>query len=79
LCIDTIYVDEQNSILQDSFYERLLAVDNAILIPTNTVINITVTSDDVIHSWAIPQLGVKLDAIPGRVASTSIIAFIEGT
>lgn len=46
---------------------RLFEVDNRLLIPNNSHIRILVTSDDVIHSWAIPLLGIKIDANPGRM------------
>ena len=50
---------------------RLLEVDNRILVPIDTTIRIIVTSADVIHSFGIPSLGVKVDAIPGRLNETS--------
>lgn len=46
---------------------RLLSVDNSLYLPINSNIIIRVTSEDVIHSWAIPALGIKLDCIPGRI------------
>jgi cytochrome c oxidase subunit 2 len=46
---------------------RLLEVDNRLILPHNTLIRCSVTSQDVIHSWAVPQLGIKVDAIPGRL------------
>nr|ARH54041.1 cytochrome c oxidase subunit 2 [Abax parallelus] len=46
---------------------RLLDVDNRIILPFNTQIRILVTAADVIHSWTIPSLGVKIDATPGRL------------
>lgn len=46
---------------------RLLDVDNRIVIPFNSQIRIITTSTDVIHSWTIPSLGVKIDATPGRL------------
>jgi heme/copper-type cytochrome/quinol oxidase subunit 2 len=46
---------------------RLLSVDNPVYLPAKSNIIIRVTSDDVIHSWAIPSLGVKIDCIPGRI------------
>jgi cytochrome c oxidase subunit 2 len=49
---------------------RLLGVDNAIYVPVNKVVEITTTGADVIHSWAIPQFGVKMDAVPGRLNHT---------
>lgn len=46
---------------------RLLATDNAIVLPIDTNIRLLVTAEDVIHSWAMPALGVKIDAVPGRL------------
>lgn len=46
---------------------RLLEVDNRTVIPINTEIRLIVTAADVIHSWAVPRIGVKADAIPGRL------------
>lgn len=47
---------------------RLLAVDKRLVLPSNSYINLCITSEDVIHSWALPHLGIKVDAIPGRLA-----------
>nr|YP_009991885.1 cytochrome c oxidase subunit II [Urocolius indicus]QNN84759.1 cytochrome c oxidase subunit II [Urocolius indicus] len=57
---------------------RLLEVDHRIIIPMESPIRIIVTADDVLHSWAIPTLGVKTDAIPGRLNQTSFIATRPG-
>nr|YP_009487838.1 cytochrome c oxidase subunit II [Anopheles nimbus]AWB98929.1 cytochrome c oxidase subunit 2 [Anopheles nimbus] len=46
---------------------RLLDVDNRIVLPMNNQIRILVTATDVLHSWTIPSLGVKVDATPGRL------------
>nr|YP_010985473.1 cytochrome c oxidase subunit II [Unedogemmula leucotropis]WOK81717.1 cytochrome c oxidase subunit 2 [Unedogemmula leucotropis] len=46
---------------------RLLEVDHRVVLPTETDIRVLVTSADVIHSWTVPSLGVKVDAIPGRL------------
>ncbi len=46
---------------------RLLEVDNRLVVPINLEVRILVTAADVIHSWTIPRLGVKIDAIPGRL------------
>ena len=54
-----------NEIREASF--RLLDVDNRAVLPFNTQIRILVTAADVIHSWTVPALGVKADAIPGRL------------
>lgn len=47
-------------------FPRLLTVDNELVVPVDTVVRILATSGDVIHSFAIPSMGVKVDAIPGR-------------
>lgn len=46
---------------------RLLETDNRIVVPVNTNVRIQTTATDVIHSWAVPSLGIKIDAIPGRL------------
>nr|WHM50486.1 cytochrome c oxidase subunit 2 [Helicostoa sinensis] len=50
---------------------RLLEVDHRMVLPTHTYIRILVTSADVIHSWTVPSLGVKADAVPGRLNQVS--------
>nr|AON77091.1 cytochrome c oxidase subunit II [Crangon hakodatei] len=50
---------------------RLLDVDNRTVLPMNTQIRVLVTATDVIHSWTVPALGVKADAIPGRLNQLS--------
>ena len=57
---------------------RLLETDNRVVIPYLTNIRILVSRADVLHSWAVPRLGVKIDAIPGRLNQTSIIAYRPG-
>lgn len=49
---------------------RLLDVDNPMVVPVDTVIRILVTAADVLHSFAVPSLGIKRDAVPGRVNET---------
>nr|YP_010930295.1 cytochrome c oxidase subunit II [Apphia nigricarina]WKK49884.1 cytochrome c oxidase subunit II [Apphia nigricarina] len=51
---------------------RLLEVDNSIVLPYNTNIRMLFTSSDVIHSWTIPSLGIKVDCSPGRINQGSI-------
>ena len=46
---------------------RLLEVDKKLMLPINTSIRLLITSDDVLHSWAVPSLGIKVDACPGRI------------
>nr|QZR91905.1 cytochrome c oxidase subunit II [Mileewa rufivena] len=52
---------------------RLLDVDNRIVLPFQTQTRIIVSSMDVIHSWTIPSLGVKIDALPGRLNQSKIL------
>lgn len=52
---------------------RLLDVDNSLVIPYNTNIRIVISRIDVIHSWTIPSVGVKVDAIPGRLNQLLLI------
>ncbi len=49
---------------------RLLGVDNVVVVPVNKVVEVVTTGADVIHSWAVPQFGVKMDAVPGRLNHT---------
>nr|YP_010127370.1 cytochrome c oxidase subunit II [Apomecyna saltator]QPO99866.1 cytochrome c oxidase subunit II [Apomecyna saltator] len=55
----------------NSFNFRLLDVDNRMIIPFHSQIRILVTAADVIHSWTVPSLGVKIDATPGRLNQAS--------
>ena len=61
-------------ILEDDELEegqpRLLATDTAVVLPVGAKIRLLTTADDVIHSWAVPALGVKMDSVPGRVNET---------
>ena len=57
---------------------RLLDVDNNVVIPVDTNIRFIVTGQDVIHSFAVPSLGMKVDGIPGRLNQTAPIAEREG-
>jgi len=58
---------------------RLLGVDNILEVPVNKVVEIETTGADVIHSWTIPQFGVKMDAVPGRLNHTWFKATQTGT
>ena len=49
---------------------HLLGVDNPIVVPVNKVVEVETTGADVIHSWALPEMGVKMDAVPGRLNHT---------
>jgi cytochrome c oxidase subunit 2 len=70
LAFDSIMVDLE---------PRLLCVDNPLNIPTHTNILLAITSADVIHSFALPAAGIKVDAIPGRVATVGLFVLGEHT
>lgn len=55
----------------DYEYHRLLSVDNSAKIPAKRHVRILITSADVLHSWCVPSLGIKVDACPGRLNQTS--------
>jgi len=57
---------------------RLLEVDNPLVLPINTHVRVLMTSTDVIHDWAVPSLGAKLDANPGRLNGLSVLIEREG-
>ena len=54
---------------------RLLEVDKRIILPVDTRVRLLVGRDDVIHSWSVPSLGVKVDGVPGRLNQVAL--FIE--
>jgi len=57
---------------------RLLEVDNRIVLPIQTEIRVLVTAADVIHAWTIPALGIKVDAVPGRLNQLRVSINIPG-
>jgi cytochrome c oxidase subunit 2 len=57
---------------------RLLEVDSRVVVPTQTHVRILTTGSDVLHSFAVPSLGLKMDAIPGRLNQTSVLIEREG-
>ncbi|MEO9339975.1 cytochrome c oxidase subunit II [Mesorhizobium sp. SB112] len=59
-------------------YPRLLAVDNEVVVPINTMVRVLVTASDVIHAFAMPAFGMKVDAVPGRINETWFKAEKEG-
>ncbi len=50
--------------------KRLLETDAEVVVPVNTNVRVQVTSNDVLHAWAVPAFGVKIDAVPGRLNQT---------
>ena len=57
---------------------RLLEVDNRVVLPVNTHVRLIITGADVLHSWAVPSLGIKCDAIPGRLNQVPLFIKREG-
>ncbi|YP_009024986.1 cytochrome c oxidase subunit II (mitochondrion) [Trachypithecus francoisi] len=57
---------------------RLLEVDNRVVLPIEAPVRMMITSQDVLHSWTIPTLGLKTDAIPGRLNQTTFTAMRPG-
>jgi len=57
---------------------RLLAVDNELVVPVNKIVRVQVTGEGIIHSFAVPAFGIKIDAIPGRLNETWFKATREG-
>lgn len=58
--------------------KRLLETDTRVVVPVDTTVRVLVTSADVIHAWAVPAFGVKMDAVPGRINETWFRATKEG-
>ncbi|KAG4934598.1 hypothetical protein JHK85_002874 [Glycine max] len=75
LTFDSYTIPEDDLELGQS---RLLEVDNRVVVPAKTHLRIIVTPADVPHSWAVPSLGVKCDAVPGRLNQISISVQREG-
>jgi cytochrome c oxidase subunit 2 len=59
-------------------FPRLLATDNDIVVPVNATVRVLVTASDVIHAFAVPAFGIKVDAVPGRINETWFKATREG-
>jgi cytochrome c oxidase subunit 2 len=59
-------------------YPRLLAVDNEVVVPINATVRVLVTASDVIHAFAMPAFGIKVDAVPGRINELWFKAEREG-
>lgn len=71
------YMIHQDDLEEGAF--RLLEVDRRIVLPLGVCLRLITTSSDVLHSWAVPALGVKIDAVPGRLNQFWIVADRPGT
>lgn len=76
IAFDSFMIAEDDLELGDL---RELAVDNYLVLPINTSIRLLISSNDVIHSFAIPSLGLKMDALPGRLNSLGFVINREST
>lgn len=72
-----VYMSPLNDLMVGS--KRLLEVENRLILPTGVLVQFNITSRDVIHSFALPTLGVKVDATPGLLTVAPIIASKVGT
>jgi cytochrome c oxidase subunit 2 len=70
------YMVATNDLTKGAF--RLLEVDNRVVLPINTHVRLLITAADVLHSWAVPALGLKVDATPGRLSQASLFIKREG-
>jgi cytochrome c oxidase subunit II len=78
---DDGFVFDSNMIPDDQLkpgQPRLLAVDNEMVVPVNKTVRVQVTADGIIHAFAVPSFGIKIDAIPGRLNETWFRATREG-
>lgn len=65
--------------LDDAAEPKLLRTDNEMVVPVNKIVKLQVTAADVLHSWAMPSFGFKIDAVPGRLNQFWFKAEREGT
>jgi cytochrome c oxidase subunit II len=75
IAFDANMIDTKNL---KSNQPRLLETDNHVVVPVNKVVKVLITSNDVLHAWAVPSFGVKRDAVPGRINETWFKAEKEG-
>ncbi len=75
-------IDYDSHLVQDADLKpgqpRLLSVDEPLVVPINTNIRLLYTSTDVIHSWAVPAFGIKMDCVPGRLNENWVHVKREG-
>lgn len=79
---ETIFKFNSYMVHEDDLYQgdlRLLKTDMPLFLPRGTHIRLLITSSDVLHSWAVPSFGVKVDAVPGRLNQTFLFLKNSGT
>lgn len=75
----TSFMIPDEDIDEQAGQQRLLSVDNPVVVPVDTRVQVLVTAGDVLHSFALPAAGIKMDAVPGRMNSTWMQFNEEGT
>ena len=75
IMFDSYMIPENELVIGE---RRLLEVDRKVWLPVNTYIRLLITAVDVLHAWAIPAFGIKMDAIPGRLNQVSLFIKREG-
>ena len=75
---DDLYELMDNGSYKHNGAFRLLEVDNRVMLPVKENIRLLITAADVLHSWAVPSFGIKVDACPGRLAQASLFLKREG-
>jgi len=75
--MDGLLVFEHDSYIDADRAIRLIDVDNRVVVPSQEHIRALITSSDVLHSWALPSLGVKIDAVPGRLNQFVFIVILN--
>ena len=76
---DATMIEDEAELAKTKNKLRLLETDNSVVVPVDTTVRVIVTASDVLHAWAIPAFGVKLDAVPGRLNETWFKATKTGT
>jgi len=76
--IETMFLQIDSFMDTEATINRLLEVTNRLVIPVGHFVGLHITAADVIHSFALPQLGVKVDAIPGRIAQATLFVPTSG-
>ena len=76
LSLDSFMIADREELEEDQPW--LLETDTRVVLPVDTTIRVLVTADDVIHSWAMPAFGIKVDAVPGRLNETWVRVEREG-
>jgi len=72
--VSNLILVEESKIKKEKKYTRLLATTNSVSIPVGLKTSFFISSNDVAHSWAIPAIGLKVDAIPGRINLKTVLA-----